>query len=148
MKLFFSIFLPSLPPFSAFPGQGGPLSFHLFCALLFLFGIIPVFGHVQKSPLNVLLKYSSSEAYVSYCWNPPASHLFVEQMSILVWDSVVASHNHLSHPNTLPLSSREEGREGDLHLQTACHLSGTMPVNPISTSWGRHCHTHFIDEIC
>lgn len=92
MKLFFSILLPSLPSFSAFPGQGGPLSFHLCCVLLFLFGIIPVFGRVQNSPLKAPLKYSSYEAPCLLLLKSPASHMFVvEQMSILVWDSVVAS---------------------------------------------------------
>lgn len=32
MMLLFSL-LPTLPSSSAFPGQGDPLSFHLFCAL-------------------------------------------------------------------------------------------------------------------
>lgn len=91
MKLFFSLLLPSLPPFSAFPGQDGPLSFHLFCLLLFLFCITPVFGHVQNSSLKVLFKGSSSQAPCLLLLKSPASHLFVEQMPISVWDSVVAS---------------------------------------------------------
>ena len=149
------LLLSSLPPLSAFPGQGDPLSFHLFCALLSLFGVTAVFGHVPNSPLKALCKCSSSETPCLPPLRPLVSHLFVWTNAHRGLGFSSGLHDHLSHTTALPPSSREGDRGGDFHLQTACHLPDTMLVSymgrPFSTPVyfrGRHCHTHFTGEIC
>lgn len=139
MKLFFSLLLPSLPPFSAFPGQGGPLSFHLFCVLLLLFCITPVFGHVQNSPLKTLFKCSSSEAPYLLLLKSLASNLFVfEQMPIPVRDSVVTSMTIFPTQLLCHFPQGRKARKGTFSYRLPVICQAPYQLSLMSTSRGRH----------
>lgn len=103
----FQVFPPHVTSPLSLSWPGHPLSFHLFRALLSLFGITTVLGHVQNlssrcrsnapllKPLSALPLQSHNMSFACCRTNTHPGLRFRSGL-----------HNHLSHPAALQLSSR------------------------------------------
>lgn len=135
MMLLFSL-LPRLLSFSAFPGQGDLLSFHLFCALCPSLVSSQSLVRFKLSPQGAIQMLLFWSPCVSSRCNPTACHLYVaEQIPILVQDSVMVSMTIF--PTQLlchfPQEARRKGRR--------CSFTGFL-------SLARHHARNFTWEYC